>query len=171
MGIPSRLASWACGWSRRVAEKTLDEFHRILCQPGLGDQLPQLGHDDRVQADQNHRVAVEILNGNLVALGVAVRADQQGRGAGRGCHGSLRGDSPHTYQLGALNAVESAADFYAHCGWQLWAGHTQALGPSGVVVDTYDDADRIYLLTIDERTESLETHIPLICDGRGGRLW
>lgn len=103
--------------------------------------------------------------------GVAVRADQQGRGLGGAVMAHAETVIRARHQLGALNAVESAADFYAHRGWQPWTGHTQASGPTGEIVDTYDDADRIYLLTLSGRTQTLDTHVPLICDWREGDLW
>jgi aminoglycoside 2'-N-acetyltransferase I len=103
--------------------------------------------------------------------GVAVRADHQGRGLGGAVMAQAETVIRQRHQLGALNAVDSAADFYAHRGWQLWTGHTQASDPSGMIVDTYDDADRIYLLTPHGHTEPLQTHIPLICDWRDGDLW
>lgn len=100
---------------------------------------------------------------------VAVRSDQQGRGLGALVmdHGEAIIRANH--QLGALNAVENAAPFYAARGWQPWTGHTQADTPDGVV-DTYDPADRIFVLpsaNFDQLTESS----PLICDWRVGDLW
>jgi aminoglycoside 2'-N-acetyltransferase I len=75
------------------------------------------------------------------------------------------------HQLGALNAVETAADFYAARGWQRWTGPTQAAGPAGIV-DTHDDADRIYLLHANStQAQSLDTGTALICDWRPGDLW
>lgn len=74
------------------------------------------------------------------------------------------------HQLDALNAVETAADFYSARGWQPWTGHTQAAGPAGVI-DTYDDADRIYLLQTTKQAQPLDTDTALICDWRPGDLW
>ena len=45
--------------------------------------------------------------------GVAVRADQQGRGLGRAVMEHAETIIHTRHQLGALNAVENAADFYA----------------------------------------------------------
>ena len=103
--------------------------------------------------------------------GVAVRADQQGRGLGSAVMDQAEAVIRARHQFGALNAVESAADFYAGRGWQLWTGHTQAVNPSGGTVDTYDDADRIYLLNPAQQHQTLDTGLPLSCDWRIGDLW
>jgi aminoglycoside 2'-N-acetyltransferase I len=102
--------------------------------------------------------------------GVAVRADHQGRGLGRVVMDHAETIIHTRHQLGALNAVETAADFYAARGWQPWTGHTQATGPEGVI-DTYDAADRIYLLNPTEQNPWLDTGAALICDWRPGDLW
>jgi aminoglycoside 2'-N-acetyltransferase I len=62
---------------------------------------------------------------------VAVRADQQGRGLGRVVMDHAETLIGTRHQLGALNAVKTAADFYAARGWQRWTGHTQAASPAG----------------------------------------
>ena len=102
--------------------------------------------------------------------GVAVRADQQDRGLGRIVMDHAETIIGTRHQLGALNAVETAADFYAARGWQPWTGHTQAAGPAGVI-DTYDAADRIYLLSTAGQDQPLDAEIALICDWRPGDLW
>lgn len=102
--------------------------------------------------------------------GVAVRADRQGRGLGRVVMDHAERIINSRHQLGALNAVETAAAFYAARGWQPWAGHTQAAGPTGII-DTYDDADRIYLFSTDQRGQRLDADTALICDWRPGDLW
>lgn len=102
--------------------------------------------------------------------GVAVRADQQGRGLGRVVMDHAETIIHTRHQLGALNAVETAAGFYAARGWRPWTGHTQATSPEGVI-DTYDAADRIYLLNPTEGNHSLDTGAALICDWRPGDLW
>ena len=117
-----------------------------------------LRHDDRV-FDTGYVEAV------------AVCADQQGRGLGGAVMAHAETIIKSRHRLGALNAVESAAGFYGHRGWQPWTGHTQASDPTGALVDTSDDADRIFLLTPPQLTEPLEAHIPLICDWRDGDLW
>lgn len=102
--------------------------------------------------------------------GVAVRADQRGLGLGRIVMDHAETIIGTRHQLGALNAVETAAAFYAARGWRPWSGHTQAAGPAGVI-DTYDTADRIYLLDIADQGQPLDAGTPLICDWRPGDLW
>lgn len=102
--------------------------------------------------------------------GVAVRADQQGHGLGRVLMDHAETIIRTRHQLGALNAVESAASFYARRGWRPWTGHTQASSTAGVV-DTYDDADRIYLLSPTSQALPLDPGTALICDWRPGDLW
>lgn len=102
--------------------------------------------------------------------GVAVRAGQQGRGLGRLVMDHAEAIIRAQHQLGALNAVESAAPFYAGRGWEPWCGLTQADTPEGVV-DTYDPADRIFVLPTVSTGHRLEESTPLICDWRVGDLW
>lgn len=102
--------------------------------------------------------------------GVAVRADQQGRGLGRIVMDHAEAIIRERHQLGALNAVETAADFYAARGWQPWPGPTQAVCPAGIL-DTYDEADRIYLLHPTRPSQPFDTSTALICDWRPGDLW
>ncbi|WP_162938619.1 GNAT family N-acetyltransferase [Mycobacterium kyogaense] len=102
--------------------------------------------------------------------GVAVRADQQGLGLGRAVMDHAEHIVSTRHQLGALNAVESAAAFYEARGWQRWTGHTQAAGPTGTI-DTYDEADRIYLLSAETQGPPLTGDTALICDWRPGDLW
>lgn len=102
--------------------------------------------------------------------GVAVRADQQGRGLGRVVMDHAETLIGARHQLGALNAVDTAAAFYAARGWQPWTGHTQADSPAGII-DTYDAADRIYLFNPVKRDQSLAASAALICDWRPGDLW
>ncbi|MHC9295108.1 GNAT family N-acetyltransferase [Mycobacterium sp. LTG2003] len=102
--------------------------------------------------------------------GVAVRGDQQGRGLGRVVMDHAENIISTRHQLGALNAVETAAAFYTARGWQPWTGRTQAAGPVGII-DTYDDADRIYLFTIEAQDQPLNADTALICDWRPGDLW
>jgi aminoglycoside 2'-N-acetyltransferase I len=101
---------------------------------------------------------------------VAVRADQQGRGLGSVIMDHAEKIVGTRHQLGALNAVETAAAFYAARGWRPWTGQTQAAGPAGVI-DTYDAADRIYLLNPSGQEHSLDAGTALICDWRPGDLW
>jgi aminoglycoside 2'-N-acetyltransferase I len=102
--------------------------------------------------------------------GVAVRDDQQGRGLGRVIMDQAETIIRARHQLGALNAVDTAAAFYAARGWQPWAGHTQANTPHGVV-DTYDPHDRIFVLPLASATDRFAESSPLICDWRVGDLW
>jgi aminoglycoside 2'-N-acetyltransferase I len=102
--------------------------------------------------------------------GVAVRADQQGRGLGRIVMDHAETIIGIRHQLGALNAVETAAAFYAARGWRPWTGHTQAAGPAAII-DTYDAADRIYLLHTADQGQPLDADTALICDWRPGDLW
>jgi aminoglycoside 2'-N-acetyltransferase I len=101
---------------------------------------------------------------------VAVRADQQGRGVGRLVMDHAEAIIRAQHQLGALNAVESAAPFYAARGWQPWTGHTQADTPDGVI-DTYHPDDRIFVLPAGATGQRLSGSSPLICDWRVGDLW
>ena len=101
---------------------------------------------------------------------VAVRADQQGRGLGRLVMDHAEAIIRAEHQLGALNAVESAAPFYAALGWRPWTGHTQADTPDGVV-DTYHPDDRIFVLPTVGTGRRFEETSPLICDWRVGDLW
>lgn len=103
---------------------------------------------------------------------VAIRADQQGLGLGRMVMDHAEHIVNTRYQLGALNAVETAAPFYEARGWQPWTGHTQAVGSTGII-NTYDDADRIYLLGAEKNGhgQPLTADTALICDWRPGDLW
>ncbi|MGV0742910.1 GNAT family N-acetyltransferase [Mycolicibacterium sp. XJ870] len=102
--------------------------------------------------------------------GVAVRSDRQGRGLGCLVMDHTESLVRTRHAIGALNAVESAAPFYARRGWNPWDGPTQADTPSGLV-DTYDPADRIFLLTSSSTPFGLAKSTPLICDWRAGDLW
>ncbi|MGB3485557.1 MAG: GNAT family N-acetyltransferase [Mycobacterium sp.] len=121
-------------------------------------------------------VVARTLHHNGVAFGtgyvegVAVRGDMQGSGLGRMVMDRAENIIRSRHQLGALNAVDTAADFYGARGWQPWTGHTQAAGPAGVV-DTYDDGDRIYLLYPGWQAAPLDPTTALICDWRPGDLW
>ncbi len=101
---------------------------------------------------------------------VAVRADQQGRGLGRLVMDHAEAIIHARHQLGALNAVESAAPFYAGRGWRPWCGPTRADTPDGVV-DTYDPADRIFVLPTVNTGWRFAESAPLVCDWRVGDLW
>jgi aminoglycoside 2'-N-acetyltransferase I len=102
--------------------------------------------------------------------GVAVRGDQQGLGLGRIVMDHAERIVNTRHQLGALNAVETAATFYEARGWRPWAGRTQASDPTGII-DTYDAADRIYLLGTEKHDHPFDAETALICDWRPGDLW
>ena len=99
---------------------------------------------------------------------VAVRSDQQGRGLGRLAMEHAESVIRARHHIGALNAVQEAAAFYAGRGWRLWDGPTHADTPTGTI-DTYDPADRIFLLPL--RAMPPTSDLPLICDWRVGDLW
>jgi aminoglycoside 2'-N-acetyltransferase I len=101
--------------------------------------------------------------------GVAVHADERGRGLGHLVMDHAETLVRKRFQMGALNAIESAAPFYARRGWQRWDGRTEAETPNGQV-DTFDPADRIFLLPPDSGRR-LSAATPLICDWRVGDLW
>jgi aminoglycoside 2'-N-acetyltransferase I len=101
---------------------------------------------------------------------VAVHPDQQGRGLGHLVMDHAEAIIRDHYQLGALNAVESAAPFYAARGWHPWTGPTHAETPNGVV-DTYDPADRIFVFPTSTTNRRFVESAPLICDWRVGDLW
>ncbi|WP_189339194.1 GNAT family N-acetyltransferase [Williamsia muralis] len=76
--------------------------------------------------------------------GVAVRADQQGRGLGRVIMDHAESIIRERHDIGALNAVDTAAEFYAARDWRQWTGPTAALSSTGLI-DTYDEEDRIFV--------------------------
>ncbi|MBO0681027.1 GNAT family N-acetyltransferase [Mycolicibacterium sp. S2-37] len=100
---------------------------------------------------------------------VAVRADQRGRGLGRVVMDQAEQIIRTRHQIGGLNAVETACAFYAARGWRPWTGPTAANGPAGVI-DTYDPADRIFVLP-GAGTAPMDPAVALVCDWRVGDLW
>lgn len=124
---------------------------------GFAAVVPRTLHHDRVAFETGYVEAV------------AVRGDHQGRGLGRIIMDRVENLIRARHQLGALNAVATAAPFYASRGWQLWTGHTQAIGSAGVV-DTFDRADLIYLFGVGERPLP-SPGAALICDWQPGHLW
>lgn len=102
--------------------------------------------------------------------GVAVRGDQQGRGLGGLVMDHAESIIRTRHRIGALNAVEDAAAFYAGRGWQFWAGPTGADTPDGVI-DTSDPTDRIFLFPTGSTALDLTMAAPLICDWRVGDVW
>lgn len=101
---------------------------------------------------------------------VAVRPDCQGRGLGRVLMEQVESIVRAEYQLGALNAIKDAVQFYRHRGWALWTGATGALDRAGGVISTDDTEDRIMLLG-SRFALNLDLRSMLICDQRAGDLW
>jgi aminoglycoside 2'-N-acetyltransferase I len=101
---------------------------------------------------------------------VAVHPGHQGRGMGSVIMDHAEAIIRARHELGALNAVQTAAPFYAARGWQHWKGHTQADTPDGVI-DTYDPDDRIFLLSTTGALLQVSASAPIICDWRPGELW
>jgi aminoglycoside 2'-N-acetyltransferase I len=99
--------------------------------------------------------------------GVAVRADRRRRGHGAAMMADLERVIRNAYDLGALGATDSAADFYAARGWQQWRGPTSALTPSGVR-RTPDDDGGVFVLPV---TVPLDLAGELTCDWRDGDAW
>lgn len=102
--------------------------------------------------------------------GVAVRGDQQGRGLGRVVMDHAESIIASRHRIGALNAVESAAPFYAARGWQRWTGPTAAQSPTGVI-DTRNEEDCIFLFHVQTQTATWTSTDPVTCDWRTGDLW
>lgn len=101
---------------------------------------------------------------------VAVHPDEQGRGLGGVVMDHAEAIIREHHQLGALNAVESAAPFYSARGWLPWIGPTRAVTPDGVV-DTYDPADRIFVFPTTSTSLQFADTATLTCDWRDGDLW
>ena len=101
---------------------------------------------------------------------VAVRNSQQGRGLGRVVMDRAEAIIQANHRLGALNAVQTAAPFYAARGWQPWTGPTQGRTPNGVI-NTYDPNDRVFLMPTSSSIGRFSESLPLICDWRVGDLW
>ncbi|WP_239308319.1 GNAT family N-acetyltransferase [Frankia sp. Cj3] len=99
--------------------------------------------------------------------GVGVRADRRGRGHGAAMMGVLERVIRGAYDMGALGAVDGAADFYAARGWQRWQGPTSMLTPSGIVRTVAEDGG-IHVLAL---TVPLDLSGDLICDWRDGDVW
>lgn len=100
---------------------------------------------------------------------VAVRREFQGMGLGGVIMDRIESIIDAHYQLGALNAIEDAAPFYARRGWYEWRGGTCVSTATGV---TATDAvgDRIFLRSVGSEA-ALKGRAPLICDWRVGDLW
>jgi aminoglycoside 2'-N-acetyltransferase I len=99
---------------------------------------------------------------------VAVHSAARGSGLGAAVMDAAESLIRTRHELGALNAVQSAAAFYAARGWEPWTGPTQALTPDGPT-DTYDADDRIFVLPVGDRKPAAGG--VLTCDWRVGDLW
>lgn len=102
---------------------------------------------------------------------VAVRSDLQGRGLGRVVMDHVESVVHADYQLGALNAIDTAVPFYLHRGWTLWTGATAAINRAGDIIETTDPEDRIMLLSSTLHSRELDQNAVLTCDWRAGDLW
>lgn len=99
--------------------------------------------------------------------GVAVRADQRGRGHGAALMAALERVVRGAYALGALSTTESALGFYAARGWRQWQGPTWSLTPAGPT-RTADEDRGIFVLPV---TVPLDLSAELTCDWRDGEVW
>jgi aminoglycoside 2'-N-acetyltransferase I len=102
---------------------------------------------------------------------VAVRSDLQGRGLGRVLMDQVESIVHTQYQLGGLNAIDNAVQFYLHRGWTLWTGATAAMGRAGDIIATTNDEDRIMLLSSGLHSREFEQDTVLTCDWRPGDPW
>ena len=102
---------------------------------------------------------------------VAVRSDCQGRGLGRALVDHVESIVHANYQLGALNAIDSAVPFYLHRGWTLWTGATAAIDHAGDIIVTSHVEDRIMLLSSMLHSREYDQSAVLTCDWRSGDLW
>jgi aminoglycoside 2'-N-acetyltransferase I len=99
--------------------------------------------------------------------GVAVRADQRGRGHGGAMLAVLERVVRSAYELGALGASDDGARLYTARGWELWRGPTSALTPHGIR-RTADQDGAIYVLPV---SQPVDLTGELACDWRPGGLW
>ena len=102
---------------------------------------------------------------------VAVRSDLQGRGLGRVLMNQVESIVHAKYQLGALNAIDNAVQFYLHRGWTLWTGATAAIDHTGGIIATDNGEDRIMLLASRLQSQEIDRSSVLTCDWRPGDLW
>jgi aminoglycoside 2'-N-acetyltransferase I len=97
---------------------------------------------------------------------VAVRADRRRRGHGGTAMAAAERIIRGGYDLGALGSSDEATAFYAARGWQIWAGRTSALTPSGLV-PTPDVDGWIYVYPV----AAVDLRGELTCDWRDGDVW
>lgn len=116
------------------------------------------------------RHGVDVLHVGYVEA-VAVRPDFQGRGLGRVLMDQVESIVRTEYQLGALNAIKDAVQFYRHRGWSLWTGATAAVDHAGGIIATDDVEDRIMLLSTPLQAREIDRSSVLTCDWRPGDLW
>ncbi len=119
------------------------------------------------------RVILHVTNALQVGYveAVAVRSDVQGRGLGRLLMDQVESIVRTNHQLGALNAVRDAVEFYLHRGWTLWTGATAAVNSTGGIVTTDSAEDRIMLLDSGLNSMDVDQSSVLTCDWRQGDLW
>jgi aminoglycoside 2'-N-acetyltransferase I len=99
--------------------------------------------------------------------GVAVRADQRGRGHGGAMMDVLERVVRAAYELGALGASDDGARLYEARGWELWRGPTSALTPHGIR-RTADKDGAVWVLP---GSAPVDLSGELTCDWRPGGLW
>ena len=156
---------------RRLLDDVFDNMTDDIFDNVLGgvhalvyDDAELIGHGSVVQRRLMHQGRA-LRTGYIE--GVAVRADQQGRGHGDRIMGALEQVVRSAYQLGALGASDDGARLYAARGWQLWHGPSSALTPEGIR-PTPDKDGRIYVLPV---SADLDLSGALVCDWRPGGLW
>ncbi|MGH3902329.1 MAG: GNAT family N-acetyltransferase [Pseudonocardiaceae bacterium] len=99
--------------------------------------------------------------------GIGVRADRRRRGHGAAMMDALERVVRGAYDLGALDATDDAASFYAARGWKLWEGPTSTLTPTGIE-RTEEEDGCVHVLPLEV---SLDLSGELTCDWRDGDVW
>jgi aminoglycoside 2'-N-acetyltransferase I len=140
-------------------EHALGGVHALVWE---GTEL--IGHASVIQRRLLHRGRA--LRAGYVE-GLGVRADQRGRGHGTAMMDALERVVRNAYDLGALSASDTGADFYAARGWRRWQGPSSALTPTGLE-RTEDDDGSIYVLPL---AVALDLSGALTCDWRDGDVW
>lgn len=128
------------------------------------DGVELIGHASVIQRRLLH-------NGRAMRAGyvegVGVRADHRRHGHGAAMMEALERVIRSAYDLGALGAADTAADFYAARGWKLWQGPSSALTPTGIQRTAAEDGC-IYVLPL---AVPLDLFGELTCDWRDGDVW
>ena len=140
-------------------EHALGGMHAVARE---GGEL--IGHASLIQRRLLH--AGRALRAGYVE-GVAVRGDRRRRGHGGALMQALELVARRAYDVAALGATDEAAHFYASRGWQLWAGPSSALTPTGIR-PTPDDDGGIYVFPLGV---PLDLSAELTCDWRDGAVW